>query len=62
MSNLSKFADELEQLILSHAAEAGIDIAEKLVEHLVKVVTRVVFNKDEEEKDDGKESIINSET
>jgi len=53
MSDISKFADELEQLILSHAAEAGIDIAEGLVEHLIEVVTRCVFNKDEEEQDDG---------
>lgn len=55
MSDISKFADELEQLILKHATEAGIDIAEKLVEHLVKVVTRVVFNKDEEQDNDVKE-------
>lgn len=47
MSDLSKFADELEQLILNHAAEAGIDIAETLIEHLVEVVTRVVFSKQE---------------
>lgn len=58
MSDLSKFADELEQLILTHATEAGIDIAETLVEHLVEVVIRVVFSKHKEEQDNGKESII----
>lgn len=51
MSDISKFADELEQLILNHAAEAGIEVAEALVEHLVEVVTQRIFNKHEEEQD-----------
>ena len=49
MSDLSKFADELEQLILTHAAEAGIDIAEGLIEHVIKIVTQTLFG-DRKEK------------
>lgn len=44
MSDLSKFADELEQLILTHATEAGIDIAEGLLDSIVKVVTNKIFS------------------
>jgi hypothetical protein len=49
MSDLSKFADELEQLILNHAAEIGVDLCESLVEHVIRVVTKTLFEKKEGE-------------
>lgn len=52
MSDISKFADELEQLILNHAAEAGISIAGELVEHLVKVVIDRIYSKKKEDTND----------
>lgn len=55
MSNLSKFADELEQLILSHAAEAGIDIAEGIIEHVIRVVTGTLFGDRHDKTVDSKE-------
>lgn len=53
MSDISKFADELEQLILNHAAEAGIEVAEALVEHLVKVVIDRIYGEHKEEQGNG---------
>lgn len=51
MSDISKFADDLEQLIVNHVAEAGITIASELVEHLVKVVVDRIYSGSKESKE-----------